>query len=205
MAIRLGTDKKWQVYLVSGFLVAAVLGIAYEVKDFVFTSAPAVVPPVTAPPALHASSASGQSAPSGAEAIQLSNAGIDPTLHLDRLAWSEDVEYQGTGRNIFSVDSAPVHIENPVAGARPGQASVSGTPVPPAKPQPPAIDLKYFGYTQDKDKTMHAFFVQGEDIFVARSGEIIDHRYKVGLILPTRTEVTDLGYNNTQTLPLQAN
>lgn len=213
MALQLGTEKKWKVYLAVGVISVSLLGIAYELKDYFGASS---TPPVAAKPAaiqpvrattVARTVAGSSSASAGPEAQKLSNLGIDPTLHLDKLAQTENVEYLGTGRNIFSAESAPVHIEAPIAGARPGMPGQPGVnPVPVAVvPRPPAIDLKYFGYTQAKDKSLQAFFVHGDDIFIAHSGEVVDHRFKIGMIQPTGVQVTDLGYNNMQTIPLTAN
>jgi hypothetical protein len=213
MAMQLGTENKRQVYLLAALFVVIFLIGGYEIKQY-FVSPIAPVRPAEATVPAGAKPAAGREttvkpvASEGKEAQKLSNAGIDPALHLDKLVLSESVEYLGTGRNIFSAESAPAalaHIEAPVAGARPGQPGVNATPPVPEKPRPPAIDLKYFGYTQARDKSLQAFFVHGDDIFIARSGEIVNHRYKVGTILPGSVQVTDLSYNNTQSLPLQAN
>jgi hypothetical protein len=199
MALALGLENKRNVVLVI-VLFAALIGVTI----YVFFSGPSAPPPAptqTAAPAQteapNSASASGKPPAGGGEAQRLSNAGIDPSLHFDKLAQSEDVRYEGTGRNIFSAESMPV-IPTPLSNGRNIQAKL---PPPPAgPPKPPDIDLKYFGYEQDSDKSFRAFFVHGDDIFIARSGEIVDHRYKVGAIHPLNVEVTDLAYNNSQTL-----
>lgn len=199
MAMKLGTEKKGQVVLVV-VLFAVVLGFGgWELYGYFATpSAPAhPVPAQTAVPAAG-------SATTGNEAQKVSAPSMDPTLHLELLAQSENVEYAGTGRNIFSADSAPVQIETPIKSPRAGPEAPR-VEVPTGPPRPPAIDLKYFGYTRAPDKSLQAFFVQGDEIFMAQIGQIVDHRYKVDMIQPGSVQVTDLSYNNTQTLPMIGN
>jgi hypothetical protein len=201
MALRLGTENKRQVYLVIALFSCIFIYGGWKLYQM-FTSPSTPVPVSTAiavqPPAGAAS------IPSEPAAEKLSNADIDPTLHFDKLNQSEDVRYAGTGRNIFSAESAPVGIEAPIKSARAGAPVVTVPASAPGLPRPPAIDLKYFGYTQAPDKTLQAFFTHGDDIFMARTGDIVDHRYKVGAIKPGSVQITDMAYNNTQTLGLAA-
>jgi hypothetical protein len=214
MALKPGFENKRQVYLLSALGAVILIAGSVEIYDNFFNSpAPTQPPPVTTPRPLPQTS-SGQPASSSATApdaeklSSVSNAGLDPTVHIDKLLLAEQVQYAGSGRNIFSADSAPMVIPKPVISPRPGGKDAQAN-LPPqhvdTTPHPPAIDLKYFGYTQSRDKSLKAFFVHGDDIFMARSGDIVDHRYKVGAIMPGSVQVTDLSFNNTQTLPLSAN
>lgn len=211
MALRLGVENKKQLYIVIG-LFAVILPLAvWEIYGMVSSpSAPARPASPAVAEVQHAATitnagAGGATATAGPEAQRISDSDIDPTLHFDKLAESELVAYAGTGRNIFSAESAPPVIEQLVKSARNDQPNV--TPPTPAfvAPKAPPIDLKYFGYTQTKDKSLKAFFVHGEDVIMARTGDVVEHRYKVGTILVGSVQVTDLSYNNTQTLPLSAN
>lgn len=203
MAMRVGAENKKQLYIVIAlFAVIAIVGGVELYKTFAGPS-PARHAPAPVQPAARTTAPAAASAEPEAEKI--SNAGIDPTLHFDKLAQSEDVEYAGTGRNIFSAESAPISIPKPIVSARgKGGPSVVVPAGPPPPPKPPSIDLKYFGYEQTPDKSLRAFFLHGDDIFMARPGDVVDHRYKVDAIRPMSVDVTDLAYNNTQTLTLSA-
>jgi hypothetical protein len=124
------------------------------------------------------------------------NASMDPKLHPEVMAENENYLYRGTGRNIFAApaeqaqEAAAQHIETVRAPIRPTQVIPAG-PVGP--PQPPAINLRFFGYVARQDGTRHAFLLHGDDV---------DHRYKVVKIAPFNIQVEDLPFNDTQTLPL---
>jgi len=203
MALALGAENKRQVVLVV-VLFAVVLGVGGWELYRNFAGPPSPARPAPAPALLRNPPAAANSPlAAGHEAQKLSNADIDPALHFDKLSQSEDVQYVGTGRNIFSAESAPVSIPTPLKSARntPAAASTAAAAAA-AAPKPPDIDLKYFGYSEDDRKVLKAFFLHGEDIFTAKTGDIVDHRYKVGAIHPLSVEVTDLAYNNTQTLQI---
>ena len=201
MAMPLGTENKRQVYLVIALFAAILVIGGFELYQTLSGPAAAVrAVPTQAQLQTNAGSAANQRP--GTEAQRIGFANIDPVLHFDKLAQSENVDYKGTGRNIFSAESAPPEIPKAIASARPKGPTVD---VPPPPPEPPAIDLKYFGYSQAKGGEPEAYFIHWDDVFIARSGQIVDHRYKVDSVKPTSADVTDLGYNHTQTLAISQN
>lgn len=121
---------------------------------------------------------------------------LDPTLRMDLLKTSEDVTYKGSGRDIFS-SQAPLaeipKVKQPVID-----------PGPPKPPPPPPIPLKFYGFSGSKNGPKQVFLSKGEDIFIAKEGQIVDRRYKILKIGPNSIEVEDVLNNNRQTLPLTA-
>ena len=73
---------------------------------------------------------------------------------------------------------------------------------PQAPPPPPPIDLKFYGFEGPKNGSKRIFLLKGEDIFLAKEGDIVDRRYKIMHIGPNSVEVQDVLTNNTQTIPL---
>lgn len=122
---------------------------------------------------------------------------LDPTLHPELMAGAEALSYSGSGRNIFSMESAPPKIEPVIGKVRPNPQPVA----PPPPPGPPPIELTFFGY-QSTGGVKKAFLLHGTDVFIASEGDVVDHHYKIDKINPLSIQVTDLLYNNTQTLPL---
>jgi hypothetical protein len=122
---------------------------------------------------------------------------LDPTLRTDLLKVSEDTKYEGTGRNIFKVF---VDIPRPIVPVTPQPDVVATGPSLP--PPPPPIDLKFYGYATPAGGTKRIFLAQGEDVFIAREGDIVDRRYKVVRISGTAVEILDVLSNNRQSIPL---
>lgn len=122
---------------------------------------------------------------------------LDPTLRADILKLSEDTKYEGTGRNIFRVFVEPP--PKPIAPVVTSQAADTGPPPP---PPPPPINLKFYGFATPTGESKRIFLAQGEDVFIAKEGDIVDRRYKVVRISQNAVEILDVLSNNRQSIPL---
>jgi hypothetical protein len=64
------------------------------------------------------------------------------------------------------------------------------------------MTLKFFGFANRPGETKKVFLSQGEDIFIAAEGDIVDRRYRVLRISSNAVDVEDVINNNRQSLPL---
>ncbi len=161
-------------------------------------AAPSVDTPVSSP-RTRTSAASKVKNPSK-KVVSTAPRSLDPTLRFDWLRASEDTKYEGRGRNIFQ-PQAPVEIPKVV-----GRVNTDTAPQipqgPPPPPPPPPINLKFFGFASKPGEPKSVFVAEGEDIFVAHEGQIVDRRYRIVRISPMAIEVEDVLNNNRQSIPL---
>lgn len=126
---------------------------------------------------------------------------LDPTLHLEQLAATEQIKYEGSGRNIFVSQADPTI---PTAHGN-GTTDIKTAPgwQLPSVTAPPPIPLKFFGFASKPGQPKKIFLSKGEDVFIAGEGEIVDRRYKVVRITPTSVEIQDMvGSGPPQSIPL---
>ena len=191
--MKVGSEDRNKL-IAAGALGAVALGVV--IYNFVGSSNDA--PTTPAAPAVVATSR-----PTPNPVARVSRTATDPSLHPESMELTEQLLYTGSGRNIFAANSAPVVkavIPKAIASPRNQQAYVPAVNQGP--PPLPPIDLRFFGTATKSDGSRQAFFLKGDDVFLASAGDVVSRRYKVGAIGATSVEVTDLTNNNTQRLPL---
>ncbi len=200
--MKLGTENRKQMIVAAVLGVVALLVIIYQFMPSSSTSAstapvttttdmPGLAANTARPTTHHGSGSAGTKKERPAQSL-------DPTLRLQQLALTEQVKYEGSGRNIF-VSQADVVIPTPQGNGttdknKAKDKEVAKDVVIQIKPPdpPPPIPLKFFGFANQPGEPKKAFLIKGEDTFIAGEGEIVDRRYKVVRISATSVEIQDL-------------
>lgn len=197
--MQLGFENKKKMITAAVLGGIALIVLAYEIIPMLTeSSTPSSSAEAAAPLATPARS-TGRAAIKVGKAPKVEN--LDPTLRLDLLAISEKTQYEGNGRNIFVSQAEEVKIPQPVAPASPDAQTQAYVPPPP--PPPPPIPLKFYGFASSPGEPKKIFLKNGDDVFVAGEGEIVDRRYKVIRITNTSVEIQDVvGSGPPQSIPL---
>ena len=187
--MKLGAENRNKAIIAAVLMVIAVAVIANALFGGGGTGSGA-----TTPAPIDLSAASAPALRKGKKAAMPRS--LDPRLRYDWLKASEDKKYEGNSRNIFRAEA---DIPAPVA---PVVADTKHDSTPPPPPPPPPINLKFFGFANKAGEAKKIFLSQGEDVFIAREGDIVDRRYRVVHIMPTSVEIEDVLNNNRQNIPL---
>jgi hypothetical protein len=192
--MKLGAESRTKVIVLIVLLVGAAISAVHMVsslgnRPMPVAAAPSTPRSTTPQPPPRRATGRGPTAAVAAPSL-------DPELRLGLLQSSEGTKYEGTGRNIFVPALEPIPHE--VAKGLKNQPP----PPPPGPPPPPPIPLKFFGFASHTGEGKRVFLAQGEDVFIAEEGQIVDRRYKVVRINPASVEIEDMLNNNRQTIPL---
>jgi hypothetical protein len=174
--------------------VAIVLGIV-AIICVAWALMPAGGPSPASGPASGASSDKGNT--------RLASESLDPRLRLYLLENSEKVKYEGKGTNIFRAGAEQVEISQAKISPLIRQQQEAAKLTAQLPPPPPRILLSYFGISNGKGEKPKAFLSQGDDVWIAHEGDVVNRRYRIVRISPTEVEVEDLLNNNRQTISLK--
>lgn len=188
--MQLGLENKKKTIWAAALGGIAVVIVVYQFLPFFFgsSSSPDSNAQAAAPVAPHVTVAHHGSKARHKERDE----SLDPTLRLDLLAAAEQTRYEGSGRNIFVSQADPVVIPTPMGPGHTDSATKVETWHPPTPPPPTPIPLKFFGFANRPGEPRRIFLSEGEDVFVAGEGEIVDRRYKVIRITPNSVEMQDV-------------
>jgi hypothetical protein len=190
--LELGTKNRKEVIALA---VLVGIGLITTSRWLLFSPAP---PPVVGPQIASANTAKpALRRTASGKFVTATEPRLDPTLDLDLLRQNEQIKYAGNARNIFVAGSRPV--DNGTTDHRPKQPEPA--PVPQVAPPPP-INLKFFGFASRPGEPKKIFLSQGEDIFIASEGDIVNRRYRVLHISPAAVDIEDVLNNNKQSIPL---
>lgn len=195
--MKLGTDNRNEVIALAVLGTLALLVVAYEFWPSSRASAPPVAQTASAIPGHPVT----RHTKSG-KVVAVVEPRLDPTLELNLLKQSEEINYAGNGRNIFvagSVATIPKPLRSGATDVDDKQAELFKRPQ--IQPPPPIL-LKFFGFANEPGEPKKVFLSQGEDVFIAGEGEIVDRRYRVLRISPNSVEMEDVLNNNRQNIPL---
>jgi hypothetical protein len=191
--VKLGTENRKQLIWLAALGALALVMLGREFWPSSPTAAPAAPANAATTKPVMRRTASGKM-------VKVVAPRLDPTLDLNLLRQSEEIKYAGNGRNIFVAGSV-AQIEPARKNGTTDNQTAGISPPPPIQPPPP-INLKFFGFANRPGETKKVFLSQGEDIFIASEGDIVDRRYRVLRISPTAVDVEDVLNNNRQSLPL---
>jgi len=191
--VKLGIENRKQV-----IWLAALGGIALLMLGRVLWSSLPTATPAAEPTTATAARAGARRTASG-KIVPTAEPRLDPTLDFKLLSQSEEMKYAGNGRNIFVAGSVPIEPPKKNGTTEAVSATLQQTA---AVPPPPPITLKFFGFANRPGETKRVFLSQGDDIFIAAEGDIVDRRYRVVHISPNAVDVEDVINNNRQSLPL---
>jgi hypothetical protein len=208
--MKIGAQDKKKVIIMAALLVIAVPLVIHtfiSISGSAASSSPAPSANSTASQTASADPPASEDAPVASKPHN-GNPGIpsvrprtlDPTLRTDILIASQKIEYKGGDRNIFQMGQREPEVQI-------GQVTQSVRPEPPHQtiippPAPPPIPLKYYGFSNRPGEAKKAFLQDGENIFVAVEGDVVERRYKIVKITNNSVLVEDVLNNNQQNITL---